>query len=136
VFISKVEPPAWFDKDHKKKFDAVVGILTKEGAFPATDYDLVCAYVENWMMARRAYSELLSAGMTIPKETATGVVYVTNPAFRQYQDCTKIIVQISDKFGFNPRARMGIKEDKTKENEVDPFADLLKDSAKNGGAAM
>ncbi len=118
-------PPPHFDEKHRAKWDEICGQLFAAGIIAKQDYDAIVVYVENWLMAAEAFADIQKNGMTLWADSAGGSKPFTNPAFRQYMECQKIIKPLFDQFGFTPRARMGMKVEPKKE-KTDPVADLMK----------
>jgi P27 family predicted phage terminase small subunit len=106
-------PPAPddFNEEHSAKWAEVCGLLFRAGILSEQDGHAIRTYVENTILARRAWEALSRDGMVIMVETKQGEKAVTNPWFRVYQDCQKILKPLMEQFGFTPRARMGLKLD-------------------------
>ncbi len=102
--------------------------MSDAGVLQPQDFDAIVKYTEAWWMSHDAFLEIQENGATLWVETAGGTKPITNPAFRQYQDCQKILKPLMEQFAFTPRARMGIKVDPAdrKPKEDSPVMKLLK----------
>ena len=100
------EPPGHFDKRHAAKWSEVCGNVA---ALTSQDLDALDMYVTNFFFWLDASAEVAKAGITFVDENGK---IILNPAFRVMQEAGKVILQVGDKFGFSPRARMGIKTPK------------------------
>lgn len=104
--------PKLFDAAHRKKWDEVCGKLHKYGLLTKNDLDAVAVFVQTWEMAAESLADIQKNGMTLWIESAGGSKPVTNPAFRQYMECQKLLKPLFEQFGFTPRSRMGLKVEK------------------------
>ena len=133
-FDGQLEPPKHFDAPHCARFHECCRLMKEAGVLQPQDFDAIVLYVENQILAAEAWAEIRKNGMTIQVPITTrdkkvvGHKPVTNPAFKQYQDCQKILKPLMEQFAFTPRARMGIKVDPAdrKPKEDSPVMKLLK----------
>lgn len=117
------DPPAHFDERHAEKWRSVCQHLLDAEILADQDTDAIEAYVENWFIAADAVQDIRENGATLWAETAQGKKPITNPSFRVYQDCMKVLKSLFDQFGFTPRARMGMKvSPKDAQKPEDPAA--------------
>lgn len=118
------EPPDNYDKKHKEFWVKTCESLKTLGLLQTVDTDQINVYVINWFLWRDASDSLIEDGFVITVETEKGVRQIKNPAEIVMRNSERTLITLGDKFGFNPRARMGIKTDP--QEEKDPFADFLK----------
>lgn len=124
-------PPLHFDARQIAKWDECCKLMKEAGVLASMDLDAICMYVENWFMAADAYEDLRDNGMTVwvEKYNKEGKLEskrpMTNPAFRQYQDCQKVLNPLMQQFGFTPKARMAIKLSAPKQKKESPILALL-----------
>ena len=115
--------PDDFDAEHKAKWKEVCNLLKLSDQLMAQDSDAIRAYVENSIMARKAWALIIQEGMIVSTTVRDSVVERANPAFRVYQDCQKILKGLYDQFGFTPYARQRLKMKEPVKS--DPIAELL-----------
>ena len=114
-------PPEDFDTEHVEKWYKVCGGLKDLGLLQAQDLDAIEHYVRLSFVARNSLAEYLKCPIIKDR---------VNPAWRVYNDAMKEYGKLMDKFGFNPRARQGIKVEVEDNNDVeDPIAKILKSMA-------
>lgn len=130
--VESIPPaPLHFDERHAQKWDECCKLMLDAGVLANMDLDAVSLYVENWFMAADAYEDLRANGMTVwvEKYNKEGKLEskrpMTNPAFRQYQDCQKILTPLMQQFGFTPKSRMSIRLDAPKTKKESPILALL-----------
>jgi len=120
AFVGELMPPPHFDKRHVVKFKECQRLLSDAGILQPQDFDSIVTYVENQILAADAWESLQKDGMTVivTKMDKDGNIVstrpMTNPAFRQYQDCQKILKPLMEQFAFTPKARMSIKVQREK----------------------
>ena len=125
------EAPIHFDERHKEKWSECCKLMKDAGVLANMDLDAIAMYVENWFMAADAYADLRDNGMTVwvEKYNKEGNLEskrpMTNPAFRQYQDCQKILNPLMQQFGFTPKSRMAIRVNAPKPKSESPILKLL-----------
>lgn len=123
--------PRHFAGRHKKKWEEVCRLLSEVRVLAAQDVDAVTLYVENWFLASDAYKDLKENGMSIKvfeeKEDGRQVLkkVFPNPAFRQYQDCQKILKPLLEHFGFTPKSRQALKVERKPEKTKSAVMQLL-----------
>lgn len=118
--ISKViesipKAPKHFDKRHADKWSEVCKNLYDLTILKTVDLDLVEKYVVNWFVSHDAWMEVQRDGITQDGRK--------HPAINVMNDAQKVVISVGTLFGFNPRARMGIKTEEKK--AVDPFEQFL-----------
>ena len=119
-FSGQLTPPTHFDKRHIAKFNECQRLLSDAGILQPQDFDSIVTYVENQILASDAWHSLQKDGMTIfvtqmdKDGNVVSTKPITNPAFRQYQDCQKILKPLMEQFAFTPKSRMTIKVNKEK----------------------
>ncbi len=124
-------PPPHFDERQKEKWQECCKLMKEAGVLANMDLDAIAMYVENWFMAADAYADLRDNGMTVwvEKYNKEGNLEskrpMTNPAFRQYQDCQKILNPLMQQFGFTPKSRMAIRLNAPKPKNESPILALL-----------
>ena len=131
-------PPAphHFDERQTEKWRECCKLMKDADVLADMDLDAIALYVENWFMAADAYADLRDNGMTVWVEqyNKEGVMTskrpMTNPAFRQYQDCQKVLNPLMNQFGFTPKARMAIKVQGTKPKNESAILALLSSKKK------
>ena len=113
--------------------------MKEAGVLQPMDYDAIVLYVENQIMAANAWNDIQENGITlqVPIMSKDGEVAgykpITNPAFRQYQDCQKVIKPLMEQFAFTPRARMSIKVKDTKPKAESAILKAINAGAKKVG---
>lgn len=118
--VSKVvesipKAPRHFDKRHADKWAEVCKNLYDLTILKTVDLDLVEKYVVNWFVSHDAWMEIQREGITQDGRK--------HPAINVMNDAQKVVISVGSLFGFNPRARMGIKTEEKK--KVDPFEQFL-----------
>jgi len=118
--VSKVvesipKAPKHFDKRHADKWQEVCKNLYDLTILKTVDLDLVEKYVVNWFVSHDAWMEIQREGFTQDGKK--------HPAINVMNDAQKVVISVGSLFGFNPRARMGIKTEEKK--PVDPFEEFL-----------
>lgn len=98
------KPPEYFDKKHQEKWLEVRGHMIRLGVYDLADMDLMEIYVCAWFVYHAARNE----AMNPPSETEKEKRIFKTPTVAM-NDAWKIVSSIADRFGFNQRARMGIK---------------------------
>lgn len=120
-------PPPGYDKVETDLWNKTINSLLSMDNLFSQDYDIIKLYVDTIMRYEQAAKEVKQNGLTFSRETAHGTILVKNPAVDIVADCVRIIAMLSDKFGFSPRARMGIKvSGPNSKGEDDPFLRILK----------
>ena len=110
-------PPPEFDKDHKLKWDEVCNHLLDFDILEPQSQDSIKQYVMAVLLQTKAWNDVMENGFEIDGKT--------NPSWRAYCDCDKIIKPLREQFGFTPKARQGI-QTKTKDTKkADPMLDIL-----------
>lgn len=110
---STLPPPAYFTGKHLEKWIEVCEKVRGNGVLCVQDSDAIECYVRYWFILDDAITDASENGYS--KETEKG--YQKNPAVSVMNDAIKIVNQIGDKLGLNPRARMGIKTEKKSEGK-------------------
>lgn len=123
VIKSAPKPPAYFDKRHVKLWETTCKHVFDLGVLSEPDTQLIEVYVRHFILWQDASADVSENGFMITVETAKGIAQVRNPAIAVMNESARLINQIADKFGFSPRARMGIKTEPPEEE--DPLANLL-----------
>lgn len=118
------DPPAYFDKKHKDFWTKTCKGIHEMGILNQVDVEDIEIYVINWFIWKDASQSLIKEGIMITVETEKGIRQIKNPAEIVMRNSERTIIAIGDKFGFNPRARMGIKTEQKK--DIDPFEMFLK----------
>lgn len=118
--VSKVveaipKAPKHFDKRHSDKWQEVCKNLFDLAILKTADLDTIEKYVVNWFVSHDAWLEVQRDGITQDGKK--------HPAINVMNDAQKVVISIGSLFGFNPRARMGIKTEEKK--AVDPFEAFL-----------
>jgi P27 family predicted phage terminase small subunit len=118
--VSKVvesipKAPKHFDKRHADKWAEVCKNLYDLTILKTVDLDLVEKYVVNWFVSHDAWQEVQREGITQDGKK--------HPAINVMNDAQKVVITVGSLFGFNPRARMGIKTEEKKSS--DPFEEFL-----------
>ncbi len=123
VVASPPKPPKHFDKRHKDLWETCCQDVFNLGVLVEPDVHLIEMFVSNWFLWQDAIKSVQDEGYTITVEAGEFMRQIPNPAIRIMTESSKVCNQIADKFGFSPRARMGIK---TQERPPeDPFAAFL-----------
>lgn len=117
------QAPEDFDARHLDRWKKVCSALIDAGVLTDLDLSSVRMFVENEIIANDAWADVNKNGAVLYVESAGGVRPIRNPAHMVYNDATKIIRQLSDQFGLNPRSRMGLKVS-TPKDEIDHLADI------------
>lgn len=139
TFEGELMPPPHFDAQHKARFKECCRLMKEAGVLQPMDYDAIVLYVENQIMAANAWNDIQENGITlqVPIMSKDGEVAgykpITNPAFRQYQDCQKVIKPLMEQFAFTPRARMSIKVKDTKPKAESAILKAINAGAKKVG---
>lgn len=102
-------PPAHFDKRHKELWQTCCKEVYELGVLVDPDVHLLELFVCNFIMWQDAVKEVQEKGYMVTVEAGEYTKEIPNPAIRIMNDSSKLVNQIADKFGFSPRARMGIK---------------------------
>ena len=124
--VSQLPPsPKHFDRRQTAKWKECCRLLMAANVLADHDLDAITLYVENWFLAADAYQDLKERGTTFTMETPTGPKIISNPSFRQYQDCQKILKPLMAEFGFTPKARMSLKVEKKQEKQQSAVLALL-----------
>lgn len=116
-------PPKNYDKRHADLWRTVCKEMHDMGVLADVDIRVVEQYVDNFILWQEATKDVQEQGFMITVETQKGVTQVKNPAIAVMNDAFKVTMNIADKCGFHPRARMGIKTEP--QEEKDPFADFI-----------
>jgi P27 family predicted phage terminase small subunit len=124
VVKSAPNPPGYFDKRHRELWQTVCKYVFDLGVLAEADTQLIEVYVKHFILWKDAMEDVSTNGFMITVETSKGVAQVRNPAIAVMNESARLINQIADKFGFSPRARMGIKTEP--KEEEDPLAELFK----------
>lgn len=115
-------PPNYGKKEKEFWIKTCEGLRTM-GILQTIDVDQIELYVTNWFLWKTTSKDLMENGIMITVETEKGVRQIKNPAEVIMRNCERTLIALGDKFGFNPRARMGIKTDP--QEEKDPFSAFL-----------
>ena len=117
------DPPEHFAERERNLWERACKDVFEMGILANPDIQLLEMYVTHWFLWQDSVKDINENGLT--KEFAVGekVTVIRNPSIQVMNESSKIVNQISDKFGFSPRARMGIKTQETKPE--DPFAKFL-----------
>lgn len=107
------QPPTYFSERHVEKWFEVCGYLKDFEILFTQDYHSIEAYVNLFFASKDALAEYTKNPYIKDR---------VNPAWRVYIDAEKELSKLRDKFGFNPRARQGIKVDDKDKKPNDPFA--------------
>lgn len=102
--------PSYFDNRHREKWNEVISLTKASGVCDEIDADSLALYVQSYWAMIDAYLDFNENGLTLWVDTGKGGKKpMTNPAYSQWLSASKVVQQVGDKFGFSPRARMGIK---------------------------
>lgn len=124
--VSQIPPaPKHFDRRHTAKWKECCKLLIESNVLALHDTDAIQFYVETWFLAADAYQDVIESGMTMVVETKRGVIKITNPSVRQYQDCQKILKPLMEQFGFTPKSRMSLRVEKKNEKPQSAVLALL-----------
>lgn len=116
--------PAYFDKKHKEFWEKTCNGIYEMGVLNQVDIEQIELYVLNWFIWKDASQSLINEGIMISVETEKGIRQIKNPAEIVMRNSERTLMALGDKFGFSPRARMGIKTEQKK--DIDPFEMFLK----------
>jgi P27 family predicted phage terminase small subunit len=125
-----IPPPPHFDAEHAEKWSAVCSLLDSHEMLFNLDTDALTLYVETWVISRKAFNDMQEKGYTLRLKNSQGEKVITNPAFRQYTEASKMLDKLHDKFGLNMRARMAIKVEPQKQKKESPILALLSSKKK------
>ena len=116
------DPPAHFDERHRNLWVKCCQDVYNLGVLVEPDIHLIEMFVTNWFLWQDAAKDLIENGYTVTVEAGEYTKQVPNPAIRIMSDTSKLVNQIADKFGFSPRARMGIKtQEQTPQDPLEKF---------------
>ena len=107
-------PPAHFDKRHRELWVKCCKEVFDLGVLVEPDIHLLELFVCNFLLWQDAVKEVQEKGYMVTVVAGEFTKEIPNPAIRIMNDSSKLVNQIADKFGFSPRARMGIKTQETK----------------------
>lgn len=116
------DPPAHFDKKHKEFWIKTCKGIHEMGVLNQVDVEQIELYVLNWFVWQDASRSLIKDGIMITVETEKGIRQIKNPAEIVMRNSERTLMALGDKFGFSPRARMGIKTEPKKEEDQDPLS--------------
>lgn len=111
--------PEYFTERERKLWEIVCQDIFDLGILSAPDVRMVEMYVSHWFLWRDAVDDITKNGVSVVVESDKGSSTIRNPYIQVMNESSKIVTQIADKFGFSPRARMGIKVSDP-EGAVDP----------------
>ena len=119
-------PPQHFDKRHADVWKKSCKDAIDLGTMTAPDVYLMEMFVEHWFLWKDAMADVKQSGYSMVVEGATGPRTIVNPAIAVMSDSSKIVSALADKFGFNARARMGIKVNGGDTAKKKSILDLIK----------
>lgn len=108
------EPPAHFDAEHRQRWYKVGGMLKTLGILADVDAESLRTYVAMAVTADRAYIRYLEKA-----ERCDWLIF---------RDASTMAERLQDKFGFTPRARMGIKV--PEQPKTSPILEMMKGRVK------
>lgn len=117
------DPPKHYDQRHKNLWNICCKEVFEMGVLAPADIHLLEVFVCNFILWQDAVKELQEKGYMVTIEAGDFIKEIPNPAIRIMNDSSKLVNQIADKFGFSPRARMGIKTQDAP--PADPLAAFL-----------
>lgn len=118
--------PEHFDKRHRDMWQSACKQAISLGTLTDADVYLMEVFVETWFLWKDAMKDVKKTGYTIVAESPTGTKTMVNPAVAIMSDSGKVISALTDKFGFNARARMGIKVNTGETAKKKSILDLMK----------
>jgi len=124
-----IEAPPGLSARALEKWNWVCDKRSAHGVLTDADRDAIRIYSENWVLYEDCAADVQENGTYLWVETSAGKKPMTNPAFRHMKDCESILRQIWDLFGFTPRARMGLKVEKSAPKEKSFFEKLMEEAA-------
>lgn len=122
-----IKPPAGLSERVLQKWNWVCKKLVENGVLTDSDRDAVLVYSQNWVLWEDCAADVEKNGSVLWVESAGGSKPISNPAFKQMKECETIMRQIWDHFGFTPRARMGLKVEKSENTEKTFFEKLMEE---------
>lgn len=117
------KPPEHYDKRHANLWQTCCKELFELGVLANPDVRMIEMYVSHFFLWQDAIKSVQEEGYSVIEESNGKISTTRNPAISVMNESCKIVNQIADKFGFSPRARMGIKTDP--QEPEDPFARFL-----------
>lgn len=114
-------PPADFDKAHKAAWIEFCETLKDHGILTKADHYAIRTFVESAITAKTTYAIMLADGFMVDGRK--------HPLHMVYAEAVKTMRALYDQFGLTPRARMGMKVEKPKENEKSFFEKLMEEAA-------
>lgn len=114
--VDDIPAPTYFQGEHLRKWNEVVGHLRDFGILAIQDADSIETYVSSILVQKMAYASIISDGLEVDG--------FPNPNLKVYQQMEAIIKPLREQFGFTPRARQGIHVKKV-EKKVDPILEIL-----------
>ena len=114
--VDDIPAPAYFQGEHLRKWNEVVGHLRDFGILAIQDADSIETYVSSILVQKMAYASIISDGLEVDG--------FPNPNLKVYQQMEAIIKPLREQFGFTPRARQGIHVKKA-EKKADPILEIL-----------
>lgn len=109
------KPPAYLDKKHSELWSKVCRQAFELGVLAESDLHLIETFVVNWFIWIDACATIRKEGFI---DLAANGSKVKHPAVNVMNDAQKVINAIADRFGFNPKARMGIKVDPQEDEDT------------------
>lgn len=119
-------PPGHFDKRHREMWQSACKQAIDLGTLTDPDVYLMEVFVETWFLWKDAMSDVKKSGYTKVVDSVGGKKTMVNPALAIMSDSSKIVSALTDKFGFNARARMGIKTNAGETAKKKSILDLMK----------
>jgi P27 family predicted phage terminase small subunit len=114
--VNDIPAPNYFQGEHLRKWNEVVGHLRDFGILAIQDADSIETYVSSIIVQKMAYASIISDGLEVDG--------FPNPNLKVYQQMEAIIKPLREQFGFTPRARQGIHV-KKETKSVDPILEIL-----------
>lgn len=131
------KPPPNFDKRHKDMWERVCKDALNLGVLTEQDVYQVEMFVTNWFLWQDAVADIKKRGATVSVPTAYGSKMSPNPSLTVMNDSARVCQNIADKFGFSPRARMGIRSSERRDQKAkrESILDVVRSSARPGNAS-
>lgn len=113
-------PPADFDEAHRAAWIEFCETLKEANLLTKADHYAMRTFVEAAITAKVTYATMLADGFVVEGRK--------HPAHMVYAEAVKTMRALYDQFGLTPRARMGMKVEKPKEEKESFFEKLLKEA--------
>ncbi|HNR09007.1 MAG TPA: phage terminase small subunit P27 family [Saprospiraceae bacterium] len=118
------EPPDRFNKDQKALWQTVCTTLRSVDLLQPVGIPLLIIYCDQSRLYQEAFDEVKRSGMITTTVTKYGTVMKKNPALEVMNGAIKIMLAISDQFGFTPLAQSKIKGVARQEQEYNDGYDF------------